>query len=284
LGAFALSLIILAEVQKAEDLGKYNLSVQQDHHQEEVRKLNALLRTAVDTATSQPSNTRALGAFNFQLLDDPPAWRLVNAVCRAMGLESPNEVKDGENLLHKMCKAASPPWSNEHMVEAIRQLLLIRHQTTIGLDDPIRAPSNCKWRTAVDICCENKCPIGVKPAILLELLKARANPNQINSNYKPPIFYAAGTANIHCAKLLVSYGARLHIKYEDMNLAPYYSYLFAVPYTFHFFFGGKPEYHLIVVKPRSYNGVASVPWLFSPSVLPHCFASFNSCLWLQWGF
>jgi hypothetical protein len=67
-------------------------------------------------------------------------------------------------------------------------------------------------------------------------------------------------------------------------LAPYYSYLIALPSTFHFFFGGKPEYHLIVVKPRSYNGVASVPWLFSPSVLPHCFASFNSCLWLQWGF
>ena len=86
----------------------------------------------------------------------------------------------------------------------------------------------------MDLICNNKSPNGVKPEILKLLIRAGADVNGIGA-LRPPIFAAAGTANLDCCKILVDAGVNIQIWHNGMNLALYYNYSSALRSTLHLF-------------------------------------------------
>ena len=224
--------------QQVEHVEK--VATMQYAHETQIKKLKL---SGSGSASSQPPGVKLIDFSVFAIESDEQKYRMVNGYCRAFGMSSLNEKLDGETILHKMCGYASPPWNNRGMIEAIVQLLVVIGDTTIDIHAPCTAPSPRERRTAVDIVCENKSPNGVKPEVLKLLLNARASPNAVAEGYKPPLFYAAGTANLDCCQILSKARADVTVRHNDMNLAPYYSYLIALPSTFHLFSGGKPGCH-----------------------------------------
>ena len=228
------------------------ITEQEREHREEIKALlrtNDELTTELEkvrrsgTASSQNPGVKLVDFSVFQLESDAPQYRMVYGFCRAFGLPTLNSTVDGENILHKMCAYASPPWNNRGMVEAITQLLVVIDETNIDIHAKCVPPSTRHKRSAVDMICENKSPNGVKPDVLKLLLAARASPNAVPADSKPPLFFAAGTANLECCKILSNARADVTVRHNDMNLAPYYSYSIALPSTFHLCSGGKPGCH-----------------------------------------
>jgi hypothetical protein len=209
-------------------------------HETQIKKMKV---SGSGSASSQPPGVKLIDFSVFELESDEPKYRMVYGFCRAFGMSSLNEKLDGETILHKMCGYASPPWNIRGMIEAIVQLLVVIGDTKIDINAPCGWPSQRQPRTAVDIICENKSPNGVKPDVLKFLLNANCSVNAVGDGYKPPLFYAAGTANLECCKILSDARADVTVRHNDMNLAPYYSYLIALPSTFHLFSGGKPGCH-----------------------------------------
>jgi hypothetical protein len=222
-------------VEHVENVGKLQYA-----HETQLKKMK---QGGSASASSQSPGVKLIDFSVFELESDEPKYRMVNGYCRAFAMSSLNAKVDGETILHKMCGYASPPWNNKGMIEAIVQLLVVIGDTAIDIHAPCTAPSQRERRTAVDIVCENKSPNGVKPEVLKLLLNARCSVNAVAEGYKPPLFYAAGTANLDCCKILATAKADLGVRHNDMNLAPYYSYLIALPSTFHLFSGGKPGCH-----------------------------------------
>lgn len=199
------------------------------------------LRETQGSASSQGVALHECDFVPFQLEADPQELRMVRGLARAFGFRTLNSLVDGENLLHKMIGLGSPPFNNEGAVEGVAQLLTIIGDTSIDIHARCLLESNRRSRTAVDICCENKSPNGVKPEMLKLLLGATASVNAVSQG-KPPLFFAAGTGNLACVKVLIEFRADVTVKWDGSNLAPHYSYLIALPSTFHSFFGAKPEY------------------------------------------
>ena len=216
----------------------------EEEHAEKVKRMQDTIDLLREAQAPAPSQSVALHVCNFvcfQLEADDVRYRMIKGLARAFGHRTIDTWVDGENMLHRMIGFGSPPFNNQAMIGAVAQLLAVIGETTLGIHDRCCAESTKRGRTAVDICCENNSPNGVKPVMLKYLLQANASPNAVG-DFKPPLFYAAGTGNLECCKVLCEFGADTTVYWEDSNLAPHYSYLIALPSTFHSFFGAKPEY------------------------------------------
>ena len=180
------------------------------------RKQELQVARASSSVAASSQHGAVIGIGNFQLESDEPAWRFTKGFMRCFGIATFGGTQDGENILHKLCGLASPPWNNLNTIPAVRQVLTSLAEMDLHIDAECTVESKSAGRRAMDLICNNKSPNGAKPEILKLLLEHRASIEQ--ANVQPPIFAAAGTANLECCKLLVAARADLQSKYKGTTL------------------------------------------------------------------
>ena len=74
-------------------------------------------------AASQPDHVLAPFLSNFELATDPEEGRQIWGYMRAFGIKTLAGTQDGDNLLHKLCQLASPPWSVRGTIPAVSHVL-----------------------------------------------------------------------------------------------------------------------------------------------------------------
>ena len=158
----------------------------------------------------------------FENPHDDDADRAVNGFMRKFGLDSRCDVKSGENMIHKCCLLASPPFEEARMKDVFFNLLCHSHWRPEILNAACGQESKAfGWRPQ-DILAANACKTnkGVKPAMLKMLFAHGVDPNEPNpaKEGKPALFHAAGTANLECCIALVECRADIHQTHNGTSL------------------------------------------------------------------
>ena len=238
-GLFACNVLCFASypleavlLENAEKLTAFHLERQKKLTEE----LHSLRGRPHDPAASQ--NIVLLPWLSsFVRAEDDPEWRKIWGFLRAFGIPTADGLANGDNILHKLCMLASPPWNVEATIAAVSQVLDMRARMNIDVNAQCGDGSTSLGSRAIDLICNNKSPDGdkpVKPEILKLLIAANADMAGVG-HFKPPIFAAAGTANLDRCKILVEAGCEWNIMHKGTNLALYDNYSSALRSTLHLF-------------------------------------------------
>jgi hypothetical protein len=153
-------------------------------------------------------------ASEFSLASDPMGSRAFLVYMRQHGLHDVNDTSNGENLLHKMCGHACPPWNRWDTLGLVTELLQsgFTHSLSERCSD---ASTQWSGQRAIDLLCNNRGSSGIKPEILLLLHTAGLDIDAVDHLGRAPILSAAGSGNTEVVQMLIRLKAKIDVVHPN---------------------------------------------------------------------